>query len=301
MKNKDENIKNFIILLLLILLVFAGCEKQSMQNEQNGPTEPANSLESGDEEEQGNQEQGSQEQEQLGQEQSEQETIVLYQGFTLNNDDFNMDNEDDRYSDYLKKKYNREYDYYKNGEFVEHGKGEIEGRGLDAYWYMPWGLSTSEIAFAGNYDPYPRAYTICTNDEIGNLLINDIKTRFQVDVSVMKVLSIDLDGDEKTEYIAHAQNDTGYSQYYCLFNQDGGIISYLLACSDDAFAQKYGYTGGLEYDLEDDTEIIDVNGDGCMEMIVTMPSYEGFVFNVYRYDEGEFTGGEFINVATIRP
>ena len=47
------------------------------------------------------------------------------------------------------------------------------------------------------------------------------------------------------------------------------------------------------------SEIIDIDNDGIMEIIMQIPSYEGLLFEVFKYNNGNFDG-EFITEASFQ-
>lgn len=56
----------------------------------------------------------------------------------------------------------------------------------------------------------------------------------------------------------------------------------------------------VDYDFDKNTEIIDVDHEGIMEILMSMPSYEGFIFNKYKYSNGTFDG-KYVNECSLKP
>ena len=54
------------------------------------------------------------------------------------------------------------------------------------------------------------------------------------------------------------------------------------------------------FNLQDSSEIIDINNDGIMEILMELPCYEGFVFRSFTYKNGAFSG-DFITNSSLQP
>ena len=224
---------------------------------------------------------------------------VLYKGHSLDKYDFSIDIENAlnfELKKYINEKYSLEYDWYNNGKFVEKLFSVPEDDLPTAYWHVP---IAGEVGFYGNYDPYPRKYQKVDIDT--EFLWQDILNRFEVVVepSSVQAISIDLDGDCAYEYIICLNNKEQDSYFVALANCNFKLVAYMMAFKpSDKNQSDFGYA--INYNLEEETEFIDIDGDGIMEIIIDFCTYEGMKVEVYKYNKGHFSG-EFINYYWLGP
>lgn len=232
---------------------------------------------------------------------------AVHYGIALNIVDGNIDIFDTANSQQkqrILKKYEKEYYLYSNNKFIAKAAGKVEGSGLDSYWKVVFPSNTNkyEVAISESFSPYPRKIVFTTShfkkefDDKGNI-VSKINNKFGVSCKIKELVSIDLDGNGKNEYLALFIDEKSNFFAKCLIDSKYSIISYLTIFKESCA----NFNGTVDnYDLKNGNEIIDINDDGIMEIIVDMPSYEGNIFKVFTYKNGKFDG-DFINNASFQP
>lgn len=224
--------------------------------------------------------------------------VVLFEGITLNEEDRNIDistiseNELNK----LKQKYNVTYKAYCDNSYLGEFKGEVEQRGLDWYWQVSFSekMSGATIFIADSFNPYPRlSKTVNLNDYLClNNVIENINKEFGVSVNLAELIIIDLDDDGFEEKIAYFIDNYSFSYFVCLLDKEENIVSFLMSLTEAGIP--------LNFQLNENLNIIDLDNDNIMEMAMRLPTYEGLNFNIYKYNNGNFNG-EYINKCTIKP
>lgn len=234
-----------------------------------------------------------------------QQLVALFHGIPLDVEDrdTNIFEEETNSKEQIVSKYEKEYYLYSNQQLIQESEGKIEQRGLDYYWQVVFpGNIEHEVALSQSYDPYPRKIENITSnlpkefDDDGQV-IQAINSKFNVNVNVRELNRVDLDGDGQGEFLAFVV-DKGHNFFAkCLVNSDYEIISYFTV-----FQEEYQVFDQLvqDYNLTNSGEIIDINNDEIMEMVVVLPTYEGFLFKVLTYKDGNFSGEQIINT-TLKP
>ncbi len=238
-----------------------------------------------------------------------EQPIILYNGITLDTIDKDIDIDIVKEKDAFQKqrlfaKYEREYYLYSNNTFLEKTIGKIEERGLDYYWQVSFDTKRTddEVAISQSYNPYPRKIANINSNfpiefDSNGKVLSEINNKFDVNSKIKELSCIDLDGNGENEYIALFLDAKNNFFAKCLLNSKHNIIAYLTVfkekCDDfDAVIERYN--------LLNSGEIIDINNDSVMEIIVTLPSYEGFLFKVFSYKNGDFDG-DFVTKCSLQP
>lgn len=234
-----------------------------------------------------------------------QQLVALFHGIPLDvkDRDTNIFEEENNLKEQMVSKYETDYYLYSNQQLIQESVGKIEQRGLDYYWQVNFpGEIEYEVALSQSYDPYPREIENITSnlpkefDDDGQV-IQAINSQFNVNVNVRELNRVDLNGDGKGEFLALVI-DKDYNFFAkCLVNPDYEIISYFTV-----FQEEYQFFDQLvhDYNLTNSGEIIDINNDDIMEIVVVLPTYEGFSFKVLTYKDGNFSGDQIINT-TLKP
>lgn len=234
-----------------------------------------------------------------------QQLLALFHGIPLDVGDRDTDifeGESDLKEQMLTK-YETEYYLYSNQQPIQESVGEIEQRGLDYYWQVDFPDEIEyELALSQSYDPYPNDIKDITSqlpiefDDDGQV-IQTINNQFDVDVKVRELNRVDLDGDGNEEFLAFVVDEDNNLFAKCLVNSDYNIISYFTV-----FQEECQFFDQLvqDFNLSNSGEVIDVNNDGIMEIVIVLPTYEGFSFEVLTYKDGNFNGDQIINT-TLKP
>ena len=151
-----------------------------------------------------------------------------------------------------------------------------------------------KIAITEDYNPLPRQSKKLKNvpDKIKDSLSKFDKIEME---------EIDLDGDQQLEYIVAASKtddsvDGKIISKILLYNKDYKLIDTLAVW--DASEERV-YSADLVLSLNA-VMYFDINNDDKMEILVELPSYEGSLLGIYRYDENVLYG-ETNYQATMRP
>lgn len=232
---------------------------------------------------------------------------VLYHGITIDSADEKfkfLEETDASKKQSLSSKYETEYSLYSNNNLLGTAKGKIEGRGFDYNWQVALTPENKdyEVAITKKYEAYPRK-TVHINSGFpkefnsDSKVISEINSKYKVNCEVKELCTVDVDGDGSNEYLALVADEKNDFFAKCLVDSKYKIISYLTVFKEknDNFNEVL-----KEYNLLDSDEIIDINNDGVMEIIVSLPAYEVFLFKVFTYKNGNFDG-DFTTVCSLKP
>jgi len=178
------------------------------------------------------------------------------------------------------------YTYDKNGT-SEEIKGKFkEDEAYEGYGYVS---NVKKIATSLKYDVMPRKY-----EDVKSWQKIEAFKEF-LDVSDVKVESIDLDGDEKTEYIVVLNNFTSKDNYdiekseaftqILLFDSEYNKVASLVSWNNETEENNKD-----SYVTADNITYADINNDGVMEILIELPEYEGGALATYEYNEGSILG-----------
>ena len=219
------------------------------------------------------------------------ENILLYEGSEILNKigtQF-IDLTEMEISEEAKRKYNTTYFNYENGKYL----GETTGKFGDEIIYDSYSTvkDVKRIAMTQKYNAIPREYKLI--EKLPEKL-NDI-----ADYSSVAINEIDLDGDEKSEYIVcytvnYKKGQIGdgepqASSGIMLFDNNYKKIA-------DLATLENGFWGNIkEEDYKiflslEETEYIDIDNDGIMEIIIEIPTYEGTKISILRYSNNKVEG-----------
>ncbi|UWG96235.1 hypothetical protein LPY66_15195 [Dehalobacter sp. DCM] len=237
-----------------------------------------------------------------------EQPIVLYNGISLNETDRDakvIDGSDVIKNKEMYLKYEREYYLYSDGTYIGRANGKIEGRGLDYYWQVVFPSEIGkkyEVAISNSYNPYPRRFEYIASDfpkefDENSEVIREINKKYNVNSCVKEVCRVDLDGNGKDEFLILVVDYVNNFFTKCLVDSNYHIVSYLTV-----FNEKYEYFDELvkDCDVFSSGEIIDINNDGIMEIIVDLPCYEGLLFKIFTYNNGNFVG-DYITNTSLKP
>ena len=218
------------------------------------------------------------------------ENILLYEGSEILNKigtQF-IDLTEMEISEEARRKYNTTYFNYENGKYL----GEILGYfGEETYEGFSIVTNVKRIAMTQKYNAIPREYKLI--EKLPEKL-NDM-----ADYSSVAINEIDLDGDGKSEYIVcytvnykKGQIGDGESQAtsgIMLFDNNYKKIA-------DLVTLENGFWGNIKEENYkrflslQDTEYIDIDNDGIMEIIIEIPTYEGTKISILRYSNNKVEG-----------
>jgi hypothetical protein len=295
---------------MVLLFTLSGCEINNANKNNNDDNTQATIDQNIEELNNNNQSQSSPKTNQYLEDSEEplensEKPIVLYHGITLDDADRRIEirtNENEDEVNYIMKKYSREYYLYSNQQFLGKENGIAEIRGYDYYWEVNFqNLDNFEVAISQPYNPYPRKVTDIYSEfalEPGNFctVISEVNNRFGVTCEITELLSVDLDGNGNDEYFIMLCDRESHFFAKCLLNPKYKIISYLTVVHEED--EEYDYTIE-EFRMQNSSEIIDIDNDGIMEIIMQIPSYEGLLFEVFKYNNGNFDG-KFITEASFQ-
>ena len=218
------------------------------------------------------------------------ENILLYEGSEILNKigtQF-IDLTEMEISEEAKRKYNTTYLNYENGKYL----GETLGNfGEETYEGFSIVTNVKRIAMTQKYNAIPREYKLIEK------LPEQLKD--MADYSSVAINEIDLDGDEKSEYIVcytvnYKKGQIGdgepqASSGIMLFDNNYKKIA-------DLVTLENGFWGNIkEEDYKiflslEETEYIDIDNDGIMEIIIEIPTYEGTKISILRYSNNKVEG-----------
>lgn len=217
----------------------------------------------------------------------ENDHFVLYKGYKIALDTSVQDLSDMKLNEENKKIYNTKYYNYENGRYV----GESEGELVETYDGYATVDGVKRIAISEKYNAIPRTYTTIVE------LPKELED--MADYTDVKINSIDLDGDGKTEYILcykidYAQGDIGdgepqASSGIMLFDSNYKKIADLVSL-EDGFGVGPKTEENKVFLSIDDVEYIDIDKDGIIEIIIDVPVYEGDKISIVKYNNGKLEG-----------
>lgn len=195
-------------------------------------------------------------------------------------------------SDENKARYNTTFYNYENKKYVGTSNGKFNET-YEAYEGVAWVEGVKEVAFSKEFNALPRKQKLLS-DLPDELL--DIKDRY-CDIDVVEV---DLDGDNKLEYVVRATYDETLfrvtDQPYYAYSVVKVFDSKFNEIATLAEIENGFWFGDIRADNKvfierEDINIIDVDDDGIMEIIVLLPIYEGgFEMSIVKYNKGKIIG-----------
>ncbi|MBR3152628.1 MAG: hypothetical protein IKF52_03380 [Clostridia bacterium] len=215
--------------------------------------------------------------------------FVLYNGYEIKKTAGVQNLSEMKITDEATKKYNKKVYYnYQNGQYA----GETTGTfGEQIYEGVSVVDNVSRIAISEKYDAIPRKFT--ATDKLPNEL------KDMADYTHVEIQSIDLDGDGTDERIVgyHLNYKAGEigdgspeaSSGIILMDSNYKKIADLVTLED-------GFWGGIKEEAQKifieirDTEYVDIDNDGVMEIIIDVPTYEGKQISIIKYDNGKVEG-----------
>lgn len=192
-------------------------------------------------------------------------------------------------TDEAKKKYNTTYYNYAMGKYEGVTNGEFGEETYEGYSVVS---NVKRIAMTQKYDAIPRKFTRIS--ELPKEL-DDMTDCTSVDVD-----SVDLDNDGKEEkivcwkiYYSNGQIGDGEPQQassgIILFDSNYKKIADLVTLDE-------GFWGGVKGEATkvflslDDVEYIDIDNDGIMEIIISVPTYHNNDISILKYSNGNIEG-----------
>lgn len=191
-------------------------------------------------------------------------------------------------NDNSKRKYNTIYFNYENGKY----QGETTGTfGEVTYEGFSIVKNVKRIAMTQKYNAIPREYK-----EIKEL---PKQLEDMADCSSVNINEIDLDGDGKNEYIVCYTADYQKGQIGDGEPQaSSGIMLFDFNYKKiaDLVTLENGFWGNVKEEnykrflTLEDTEYIDIDNDGNMEIIIEVPTYDGTKISVLKYSNNKVEG-----------
>lgn len=225
------------------------------------------------------------------------EYFILYNGYEIKNETGIQNLSDMKVTEEAKTKYNTKYYNYEKGKYVGETKGVF---GNETYEGVSVVENVKKIAISEKYNAIPRIYT--TLDKLPEQL------KDMADYSSVKINSIDLDGDGKTEYVVcytvnYAKGEIGdgepeASSGIILFDSNFKKVS-------DLVTLENGFWGNIKEEDKkvflslDDTDYIDTDNDGIMEIILKVPTYEGTKISIVKYNNGKIEGEKNLKASVL--
>jgi len=223
----------------------------------------------------------------------ENDTVFLYQGFEIKSKVGDTDSLDAYLymSEQNPQKYNVTFYNYEQGRFAGTTVGRYKG---DTGGYESV-ENVKTFAFSKQYNVFPRSY----------VMLNELPIQLvdMIDCSNIDVMEIDLDGDNKNEYIVCSQKD--YSEYDT--DSEEAVSSVVLLNSEfEKIADIVTYTddfidGYKSYLSIDDITCIDIDEDGIMEILMDIPGWEWCTVKIVKYANGRIYEGSNIKAFSIAP
>ena len=177
---------------------------------------------------------------------------------------------------------------YLGDVIVEPKEGGFDG--TIELWHEYVNPQEFQILIDLKFDAIPRKSEKSNLTEIMKKNIEDIR-----DYSDFEVEKIDLDGNNKDEYIIilkdKENNNIGKSKVI-IVNEEGKKIADLVNIKNGHY---FGYEGVILneepiYMEVSDLIYIDLDNDGKMEIITNLPSWEGINYKVFKYDNNKIIG-----------
>lgn len=235
--------------------------------------------------------------------------FIVYNGREIQKDIGVKQTSDMETSENNKKKYNIKYYNYENGQYKGETKG-IFGK-EETYEGQSIVSNVSKIAISKKYNAIPRNITKMKvipeelkNEKMYPVQVLHSSTGESVSVNFedLKVKSVDLDGDNKLEYIvcwnldieegeyedSHAESSSGIILFDNTFNKISQLVSIKQEFKNNQ-DKKDKKEENFVFDI-DDVECIDIDNDGKMEVLIELPSWEGFKYSLLKYDNGKIEG-----------
>lgn len=204
-------------------------------------------------------------------------------------------------------RYEIEYNLYADRKKAGKAKGKLVSDGYDGGWLVEFDSKAvpdkCNIAVSLGYNPYPREEKlelIDSDKKLGHAFVNANK-QFKVISSIQEVTRIDIDGDQKSEYIVLVVDPKSNFAARCLMTSNMETVSYLKVFHEKVGTSEKDFLKFVEDEMSKDSEeIADINNDGIMEIIENMPVYEESLVNIYTFNNGKFDGS-FINMCSLKP
>lgn len=197
--------------------------------------------------------------------------ILLYDGIEISHNTGVQELTHMELTDKNKEKYETKYYNYEKGKELSETEGKMSDETYEGSFIVD---NVGKIAVSEKYDCIPRTYTEI--DEVPEKIKNMDK------YTSIEVNEIDLDGDGKLEYLASwtkAKNASGIMLLDSEYNKINDIVS--INESNDKDSYKYSL---------DAVEYFDIDNDGIMEILISIPRYEGSAISILKYNNGILDG-----------
>jgi len=192
----------------------------------------------------------------------------------------------------LKEKYTTEYYIYtidgfitkKEGVGIFAGLSEVQFEGIN---YIAGDTPRNEILSIGTFiassmdiSNYQREVVRDSTKVVDEAVIKKINQRYNVSVLVSDKLLVDLDNNGTNEKIITVYDkDKGFFGTILLSDEDK-IECYLSVVKEGYQSSSYDFNG----------VIVDTDGNGLMEIYMSLPRYEKFTWRTLEYEKGNFKG-----------
>lgn len=181
-------------------------------------------------------------------------------------------------------KYNTTYYNFEKNRFTKTTQGKFEYQ--DGYVEA---TNVGTIAISEDYNAIPRQ----------SIKLDEIPEQLQdmMDYPVLEIEKVDLDGDEKEEYIVctnvdYARGEIGdgepeASSDVMLFDSDFNKVSDLVTIKDGFTSPEKDEKAFLSLDR---ILYVDIDKDGVMEILIDVPTYEEMELDIFKYTNGKLEG-----------
>ncbi|MDL2272985.1 hypothetical protein LJC34_00275 [Oscillospiraceae bacterium OttesenSCG-928-G22] len=189
--------------------------------------------------------------------------------------------------------YNKEYCVYVDGKYVGTYAGQVRSRGLDYAFDIDIDFEGFYVAIENGYELITAALYCDAEKQVSKSTLRQIDCRFDVNVNILEKIDVDLDNDAsellldgtfrgQESILTVCDEEKGFYANV-LVDDSGGVIAYLQAF----FVADLGFDTCID---KFTGAVVDIDGDGIMEVICKLNIWEGFDFTVSVYDKGYFEG-----------
>jgi len=219
--------------------------------------------------------------------------IALYNGYEFDNKSMSIqDITSMELTTENKSKYNTTFYNYFDSEYIGStvGKFDEDSEEYEGYGFVK---NVEEFSFSKKYNAFPRKANLLTQLPTQ---LSDMEGNYKN----IDIIAVDLDGDDKTEYIVRATYDETIFRvtdepYYAysivkLLDSEYKEIATLVEI-EDGFWDGIKSEDGKVFIERDDIKVIDVDDDGIMEIIICLPVWEGGMkVSIVKYNNGKIIG-----------
>ena len=209
--------------------------------------------------------------------------------------------------DKLRDRYDIDYNVYSKGEFIGTRSGKVRGDWqLEYFFDIDLGIDYNGryediyMAIDTNHTFLPAKLNYDATKTVSEDILTEIKAKYNLaELKVEEKIDVDLDGDGKSESIVTVSHPEEYFSANVLLDHNDKIVSYMQVCIIEKYFQSSDPYNNF-YLTQFMGEIADTDNDGIMEIYMIYASHNGFIYDMFTYDKGVFSGN-FVNMSQINP